>query len=277
MKKTILLLSTIFAFNCIYAQSIIYHDFVPDTCTVMDTRIQVTIPLFLDINEDGEAEIRITSEYDPHAIGTTPKLEACRTGWEVCSLLRRNPAGDCYFQDTISTMPTWPNMFWWNYVAAWPCYNTSRMGVRYKSGEDYYYGWLSVYQTHEVISIPNDLYIESYWVDAMAFCTIPNYPLVWGQTKITGIDDFEVNNSTEHPSLTLLYNPVTNILDAIASEGNINRIEIYNTSGKLVSLSHNNNSNHLEINVAMLTTGVYVVKSVLDNKSVITNKFIKIK
>lgn len=113
---------------------------------------------------------------------------------------------------------------------------------REKDG-DYYYGWF---------------FLSAEWVgDGMtfnilssAFCTIPNYPLKWGQTSLTGVEENLPSNAfaTVHP------NP-TNGQVTITGE-NLRQAEVFNTLGQKV-LNAKGEGNQLRIDMAKLPAGIY--------------------
>ena len=85
-----------------------------------------------------------------------------------------------------------------------------------------------------------------------AFCTIPDYPLMWGQTNLTGIEENEESSAFA----TLFPNP-TNGIVTIAGE-NLQQAEIINIFGQQV-LSVQGKGNELRIDMAALPAGVYFV------------------
>ena len=90
------------------------------------------------------------------------------------------------------------------------------------------------------------------YVDKMAFCTIPDYPLQWGKTTLTSVEENDDPNvfATTHP------NP-TNGLVTIMGES-LRRAEVVNMLGQQV-LSVKNHGNELQINMEALPDGIYFV------------------
>ena len=111
-----------------------------------------------------------------------------------------------------------------------------------------YYGWIHRYG-HEDFRFPFKKWIA---VDKVVFCTIPNYPLQWGQTTLTGIEENNESNSfaTLHP------NP-TNGQVTITGE-NLRKAEVVNMLGQQV-LSVKKHGNELQINMEALPAGIYFV------------------
>jgi len=99
---------------------------------------------------------------------------------------------------------------------------------------------------------------NSVYVDSIVFDNIVPSAL--------GTADFVNTNNT----ISLYPNPAQEVLN-ISSSNSITKIEVYDLLGKKVA-SNNNASN---VNVAALGKGVYIVKVVQENGSVIAKQFIK--
>jgi hypothetical protein len=104
-----------------------------------------------------------------------------------------------------------------------------------------------------------------------------NISLVNGATKtitagafdcepLLGINDVEFANNT----IAFYPNPAQEVLN-VSSANNITKIEVYDLLGKKVA----SNNNAKNVNVAALGKGVYVVKVVQENGSVVAKRFIK--
>ena len=130
------------------------------------------------------------------------------------------------------------------------------VGFRKTMNDNNYYAWTRVYMyrnpeektknrsgRHDVVMA---------YCDQMAFCTIPNYPLRWGQTSMTGIDENEETTAfaTLHP------NPTTGLV-AIAGE-NLKAAEAFNALGQRVATA-TGKSELLQIDLSGLPAGVYFV------------------
>lgn len=119
------------------------------------------------------------------------------------------------------------------------------VAFRRELNNSYYYGWFL---------------LKSDWIGAgmtfhiveSAFCTIPNYPLKWGQTSLN--QGFEETESTAcaiiHP------NPTKGI---VTLEGaNLQQAEVLNTLGQRVA-KVTGQGETLQIDIAELPAGVYFV------------------
>lgn len=109
--------------------------------------------------------------------------------------------------------------------------------------------WILVGTEGALLDLTNFIYIDSIVFD-----------------NTLGSADFGNTNNT----ISLYPNPAQEVLN-ISSSNSIVKIEVYDLLGKKVA-SNNNASN---VNVAALGKGVYIVKVVQENESVIAKQFIK--
>lgn len=124
--------------------------------------------------------------------------------------------------------------------------------VRIKKEEKYYYGWFRSYEDY----VPNVK--DNYCVDKTVFCTIPNYPLRWGQTDL--YDDVE--EASPNSFATVRPNPTTGLF-AIMCEG-LKQIEVHDALGREIA-SLKANGNQITIDLSSQPAGVYLV-SVTDTE-----------
>ena len=239
---TVLLLSA-FAMKAQQGE-IIYLDFEPDS--LVELKQYDLFPeskMKIDFDFDGLPDIRIYCY--ANSGGIWYEMKSYELEWEI----HEYDAGD-----TLLPMNE-PNQ-WWNIGIMWMPYfyndidtMSDRFAVRHKVEDAYYYGWFRVYITR----CPPSPYP---WValDKMAYCTVPDYPLVWGQTSITGIDENENNN---HSAIATLYpNPTTGLVTITGD--NLQQAEVLNMLGQQV-LSVQGEGNELRIDMAALPAGVYFV------------------
>lgn len=211
---------------------IIYTDYEPDPFLSLWSNINnMTIDL------DGEGTPDIELYYTIGSIGMAipyinsldpDNLELCKVD-TVC---------------IVSNCEGWTSFLDWWIVYANNCY-----AFRYKHNDGYLYGWFETF----VKEISAREKREVHWgVDRVAFCTIPNYPLIWGQTSLTGIEEKDKLSTfvTLHP------NP-TNGYVTILGE-NLQQAELFNMFGQQV-LSVQGSGNEMQINVSALPVGIYFV------------------
>ena len=153
---------------------IIYIDFEPDSLVELKQYdLYPESKMMIDFDYDGHPDIRITSYV--YSAGGWFDMICYEPEWEL------HEFRPC---DTLTPMNE-PEHYWSTRIAwMWDYCNgidtiSDKFAVRHKVGDAYYYGWFRVYITR----CPPSPYP---WValDKMAYCTDPNYPLVWGQTEI---------------------------------------------------------------------------------------------
>lgn len=96
---------------------------------------------------------------------------------------------------------------------------------------------------------------------------IPNFYQVYASH--VGIHDYNPLQISVYP------NPVTDKLNIVNPDGNIQTITLYNASGQLVLQTAVPHSPILEINVANLSNGFYIGTATLNNHQTATFKFVK--
>ena len=96
---------------------------------------------------------------------------------------------------------------------------------------------------------------------------IPNFYHVYASH--VGIHDYNPLQISVYP------NPVTDKLNIVNPDGNIQTITLYNASGQLVLQTAVPHSPILEINVANLSNGFYIGTATLNNNQMATFKFVK--
>ena len=231
MKKHLILAVLLLATLGLKAQQgeIIYVDFDPDWIAhdSFDT-------LWIDFDQDGTRDLLFYWVLNGAA---TMQTLVTAESWEI------HPMKD---NDTIPPYPVIPEIeeLWVTHPYVLPPggyhpYGSSlKWAVRHRVGEHYYYGWFQILQ-----------YVS---FDKYAYCTIPDYPLRWGQTSLT--EGIEENGSaafsTVHP------NPTKGMV-TIKGE-NLKHAEVLNMLGQQV-LSVQDKGNELRIDMTMLPAGIYFV------------------
>ncbi len=121
-----------------------------------------------------------------------------------------------------------------------------KTGLRYYDEENYYYGWLRAFSTWDA-----SINTESFIVTETCFCTIPNFPLKWGQTTLNDVDENDMNAfATVHP------NP-TNGLVSITGQ-DLKTAEVFNALGQRMATAKGNDE-QMTIDLNGLPAGVYFV------------------
>ena len=236
MKKHLILATLLLVAIGIKAQQgeIIYVDFEPDwVCqNWRDT-------LWIDFDEDGDRDLLfyITG----YGIQANPVL-MCRNGWEIIELEN---------EDTIPPYPTmqelegiWTTGSYFELPGTYVPTSSLKWGARHCVEDQYYYGWFKV---SDLI-----LTIYAHSLDKYAYCTIPNYPLHWGQTELLSVEE----TAESGPFATLHPNPTNGLLTIMCES--LRQAEVVNMLGQQV-LSMKGRGNELQIDMAGLPAGIYFV------------------
>lgn len=229
-------------FSRVFAQvgGIIYRDFDPDSILIYWEKLG---PVWIDLDADGEADDLIM------------KMQA---GGQFC-IPQFNTAGPdiriCTIElDSLDMILSEVDEEDWQTYIGWHGYNTlgrySHYGFRIQHEENYYYGWFETY--NRIVAKRDDKQIAHFGFDRTAFCTIPNYPLHWGQTDVIGVEE----NSEPYAFATIHPNPT---LGRVTLSGeNLRQAEVVNLLGQQV-LSMKGQGNEIHIDMTALPAGIYFV------------------
>ena len=243
MKKIGLFLTllALLPFSRAFAQQgeIIYVDFDPDWIggqSWYDT-------LWIDFDEDGGRDLLFYWELASSSSDTY--FHTTNNSWTIHAMAD---------SDTIPISEI--ENYWLTRVGfERPTYNnpapTLKYAIRHRVGNDYYYGW------YKVLSIGNTSF------DMYAFCTIPNYPLYWGQTDMVGVEENEANHAKLHP------NPTTGLVRIEGVE--CTEVQVYDVLGKQLKTVQNTN----EVSLVGLPQGVYLLRVTLKDGKVFSDKVVK--
>ena len=219
---------------------IIYTDFEPDS---------VIYPVWfagnpLDINYDGIKEIRFKRE---PRLGYG-ELLVDDNNWDIKKLLN----------DDIP-LSSYTN---------WSCYmeiphGDFHVGLRhYVGNENYYYGWIRF----NVRNLGDEGPLIT--IHDMAYCTIPNYPLMFGQKDFMDIEENEYATA----NASLFPNPVEDRLSLqLSGNASCKNVEIYGIDGRLLKSQNDDFEN---IDVSALPTGLYIAKINLNDGTMFTEKVV---
>lgn len=116
-------------------------------------------------------------------------------------------------------------------------------GIRNEVDGDYYYGWIEIYAVNTFDNV-------HFHVARTCFCTIPNYPLHWGQTTFnwTDADENESVFATVHPS------PTNG--QVVITGNDLRSAEVYNASGQRIMATHGS-GNQLQLDLSGQPAGIY--------------------
>ena len=262
MKKTLILLISLFLAQFAFAQEgeFIYVDFEPDTCVKVLTTPTSWYPsetLSIDFDNDGSADFSVWIAM--MSSGTLyPNIHST---WD--RRFRTEENDPIVPSDTI-----WihhDHVYIWDPLTA--TYREDWIGFKKTDNGVCYYAWLRMYAER----IPNGIggNYDKVWayIDKYAYCSIPDYPLQWGQTNLTMIEE------SEETSFASIYpNPAQNIV-TINGE-NIKKVEVVNLFGETV-ISENCNRADIAVDLSGLPSGVYFFNITNGNGEVCTKKVLK--
>ena len=235
-------------------EGIIHTVFQPDSMVY----IYSNDTLRLDFNKDGNSELVFYFESTfpfYRIVDITSSVFDSTWMWTLnCTNDWASP-----YETPLSFLPYHKYYYNWSgYYDEYEHYHIDSImhgAVKYTVGNDIYYGWFLAY-TGKIMR-----YMA---VKEMAFCTIPNYPLKWGQTNLTGIEENGTfHNSKLHP------NPTTGIV-RIEGEKAI-EVQVFNALGQLLKTVQNTN----EVSLEGLPQGVYLLRVTLEGGKVFSDKVVK--
>ncbi len=207
---------------------IIYVDFDPDW--IGDQSWYDT--LWIDFDADGERDLLFY--WNLNSISSEPYFHTTDINWTIHAM-----AGADTLLPLSEIEDYWLTSLWFERPTPYYPAPVLKYAIRHQVGNDYYYGW---YKVLSVGTVSFDMY---------AFCTIPNYPLRWGQTGITGVEENEsIAFATVHP------NPTTGMF-SITGE-NLRKAEVTNMLGQHVATA-SGQGEQLTVDISRLPAGVYFV------------------
>lgn len=231
-------------------EKIIYTDFANDTIRLIDS-------ICLDINYDNILDCKVIHKWTD----TDLDYQTIDTylNWEITSV---------YSDDTL---PIMNHTNWTNTAFLTMCWMGESKEFNFifrhnLTDHDYYYGWLRFSISYGFL---NGICSYRYYFQDMAYCTIPNYPLKFGQKDFVDVEENEYNPS----GVKLFPNPVEDMLTLQLSEDiACEEVDIYSIGGRLLK---SQNSDLNKIDLSSLSQGVYIVKIKLSNGYIYTEKVVR--
>ena len=257
MKKLFLIITTLVLSSIVHAQQgeIIYREFDPPLGLVQDVYGPAQI-LELDFDGDGVTDHRFYGEDDRwHEFDV---MEVSLNGWET-RLVNLDENDPYTFDENDTLIPNAPNG--WRRGPNFAYYyfpNLNANGIYHETwgmhiviDDKNYYGWYHGYGM-EGRDYSGGPYLYKIYIDKIAFCTIPDYPLCYGQTGLT--DGIEENKATSF--VTLYPNPATGLVTLKGQD--LKSAEVFNTLGQCVA-TIKGEGEQLKVNISSLPAGVYFV------------------
>ena len=255
MKKYILTLLALFCSHFMTAQTdgcLIVKEYSPDEWQVIDGHLK-----YVDMDDDGEWDFYYFADISSSQM-SCPILWA-RNG--CC--FHANEGEFTYFDNKFYDFATpfndstlgWSNDFYGTRICSehnWIGHYhldtiVFKSGIRNGQEGEYYYGWMEAYS---VVTYNYD----SVWfyLARTCFCTIPNYPLRWGQTSLN--EGFEENETTAFA--TIYPNPTNGQFTVMGQY--LKSAEVFNALGQCVAAATGEGEG-LTVDLNGLPAGVYFV------------------
>jgi hypothetical protein len=265
LKKLSTFIVTAMMFSAIANAQIVYTDVIPDSTMLDNFPIGLNTKNYnLDLDNNANDDFILTAYYGPSILGGTPSMV-------YASALNGNA-----LKDTLTTgnvpIPLQLNAVIDSNLLLQQSWQTSGSHTLRESGgigpvglwnniSDYYLGLrlLLFGQTHygwvrlrvNVTSSYASVIVRDY-----AYNSIPNQPILAGQTTATGL--FENSLAA---SINLFHNPATNHLTIELPNANENfEITITDINGKIIYKSDALAAHNIKVNIIDFAEGVYVVR-----------------
>lgn len=235
---------------CLKAQNsgIIYTEFQPDSMLYYNSHTTSTYPrLYLDFDQDNNPDLQFYFNYSGLSawrwVDLTTNVYDSTWMWNC----RISNDWDSPYEAPLSDYEYGKyHLVWrgdWDEQNHFHIDTIMHGAIKYTNDGNCYYGWFLAYTSST---------IKYMAVKKMAFCTIPNYPLHWGQTDVIGVEE----NSEPYAFATIHPNPT---LGRVTLSGeNLRQAEVVNLLGQQV-LSMKGQGNEIHIDMTALPAGIYFV------------------
>ena len=249
MKTKTLLLAV---FACLFSLTlfsqengtIIYTDFEPDSI-ISPIKWDSSGGNPIDINFDGEDDFVFETTFSSSNLHKQLRVY---TNWKLATTSANNPR-------PISEYSNWKNIL--DMLGIYG--NFYYIALRhYIEDVGFCYGWIRY-----------EYYGDKIVINDMAYCTIPNYPLKFGQKSLTE-DVAEIDGFNRQ--YELYPNPADDrLVLKLADEHKCENVSVYSIDGRMLK---SQDSDFENIDVSALTRGVYFVRIRLQEGSVFTEKIV---
>ncbi len=248
MKKTFIIIATLFTFLTVQAQEnyIISTLYDPDSCFTLDyhwtkdfdNAYAYSDTVKIDINQDGIGDVLVFLE--PHdAGGYMSYVRTAAPQWKL-SL-------------TDATIIN-ESLNWYSTVNLSVNYEFNHFAFRHQADDGIHYGWASIENTAHCVNC----------ICCFGYCTLPDTPIQWGQTELWGVEETEANAFA-----TLQPNPTTGLVSVTGETAT--EVQVFNPLGQLVKTVQNTN----EISLEGLPQGVYLLRVTTEDGKVFSDKVVK--
>lgn len=249
MKKFTIFLFAMMTFMGVNAQEgeIIYTDFEPDLLKVFNYYDEGIEVFWTDMDNDSVDDFVFMALTEYHL--PTANIHMCMIAPGQNGIWRK--AGVCNYGDTLSPQNV-------NASGAAFCFyyenpeGLKYVGTRFLKDDGDYYGWVELIVDWDTLYAAVQTVKPILTVTRMAYCNIPNYPLIVGQTDL----NWNVNDNTTVPFASVYPNP-TNGLFSITGK-DLKTAEVFNTLGQHVA-SAKGEGEGIMVDLSGLPASVYFV------------------
>ncbi|MEO8149644.1 MAG: T9SS type A sorting domain-containing protein [Bacteroidia bacterium] len=263
-KKLYAFIVTAMMFYASATAQIIYTDVNPDT-TLSCFGGSCTKSYNLDLNNDGTVDFTLyTSALGDTCPGHTRRrvyVNSQSGNATVTLMMNANDLIDnnLAFNASIGTLRSNtkpPGLVWTSCSVGWGSWTSTSdhyLGLQLTVGPSTYYGWVRL----NVAIYLQGPGVVSFIVKDYAYNSIPNQPILAGQTVATGIAPL----SFGEVGVSLFPNPANNHL-TIALPSNNKKVDVTITdiTGKIIYKSSAFEAQKIEVNTEDFATGIYVVQ-----------------
>ena len=276
MKKSLIIIAAMLTFLSAHAQEnyIISTIYETDYCNqfsvvsydTVDTGHGTLVPVYdtleLDLNHDGNWDILFHAVYYILGNVDTPTIDMYFSqDWDFY-VEYPNMDSVPIVVDTVlvDTMMIDENLPWYDYsnvLFASPWGEPPYYCFRHRAEDGVHYGWAHL----------SGKYPRRVCIRGMGYCTLPDTPILWGQTKLLSVEENDANAfATLHP------NPTTGIVSIIGE--NLQQAELFNMLGQQV-FSLKGEGDELQIDLSGLPAGMYFVNVTDDEGRKCVRKVVK--
>lgn len=243
---------------------IVYTDLIPDK-TLSCSTTPCNQSYNLDLNNDGTTDFTLNATRYVSTCAqwytTREAYISSQSGNGACALnMNANDIvdGNLTFSASnvvLRSITSQPGLAWGNCNSSSGILTNGSggyLGLQFTNGNNTYFGWV-----HLNVSILNQgpgvifLTVKDY-----AYNSIPNQPILAGQTVATG-----VNENSFSSSIHLFPNPASNnVTINLGTDTRSVHVSIADITGKIIYFTTASETQKLEVNTTDFTKGVYVVQ-----------------
>ena len=204
----------------------------------------------IDINEDGTPDVSYETFFGGSGSVALASYAFAINGWTACNHCIEPVGANNIFYDFSTPLNDSSLLYGSRCLAEYYTYGLVppliyKVGLKYSDGQNCYYGWLEFEEDREGSSK------ALLHISKTCFCTIPNYPLRWGQTSLNDVDE---NDNT---SFAVLFPNPTNGKVTVTGQ-DLKSAEVFNTLGQQVATA-TGEGERLSVDLSGLPAGVYFV------------------